>query len=130
MGINKSKLFIIVILLLSIVSCDSSTQKMYELFGINPTRFMETYYEQQMTNLNGDGYKVVVFNVTRSGLKRIPTIVTNYPFNSITEPVTARKLSGCQLDYTVTKGSILSLNNEWVIWDERLHRMIYIIVFN
>lgn len=130
MVIKKSNLFITILLLSSIISCDSSTQQMYKLFGIIPMQFMETYKEEQMSNLNGDGYKVVVFNITRRGQTKVPTIVSDYPFNSITEPVTVRQLSGCQLDYTITKGSILLSGKTKVIWDEQLHRMIYIVVFN
>ena len=77
MVIKKSNFFITILLLSSIISCDSSTQQMYKLFGIIPMQFMKTYKEEQMSNLNGDGYKVVVFNITRRGQTKVPTIVSD-----------------------------------------------------
>ena len=127
--INKA-LIIYSFLLYALTSCDSSKEEMSKLFGLNfPEQYIETYREERWTPIIGDGYKVVVYDVTTRATSKIPLILESYRFKPIEDTLKINEFAACQLQYEIHEGAIMTYEKKddsiALIWDNKGKKMIY-----
>lgn len=128
-----SKLFVCAFLSCLVISCDSSSTEMTELFGIkNSFFFGEVYREEQWGGPSfGDGYKVVVYYIPQKVANRLPLLLEKKGFTEITTPVLVSQSVPCQLLYEIQEGSVLSKEGEGerttILWDSQKERIIYVL---
>lgn len=130
MDIKRNKVFVVGLLSLFFSSCDSASVEMIRLFGLNiPERYIESYREERWIPFLGDGYKVVIFDITPRVSWDISGMLIKNNFIQIDCPISLQDYCGCQLTYTIHHGFIRSLDGTemTMIWDSEKKRMIYII---